>query len=84
MRSSGSNALAYGWDTQGTGIAGGEVTITLTEQDGKTHLLQHLVGAISEEMFPLMEQGTNGSSTSSPRSWKADESVTGGSGRRGP
>lgn len=51
--------LSYAWDTQGTGIAGGQVTITLTEQDGKTHLNQHFVGAISEAMFPLMEQGTN-------------------------
>jgi uncharacterized protein YndB with AHSA1/START domain len=51
--------LAYGWDTQGTGIAAGEVTVTLTEQDGKTQLVQHFVGAISEEMFPLMVKGTN-------------------------
>ncbi len=51
--------LAYGWDTQATGIAGGEVTVILAEQDGKTHLVQHFVGEISHEMFPLMEQGTN-------------------------
>jgi uncharacterized protein YndB with AHSA1/START domain len=51
--------LAYGWDAQGTGIAAGEVTITLTEEDGRTHLVQHFVGAISDEMFPLMEQGSN-------------------------
>lgn len=51
--------LVYRWDTQGTGIEAGEVTITLTERDGQTHLHQHFVGAISEEMFPLMEQGTN-------------------------
>jgi uncharacterized protein YndB with AHSA1/START domain len=51
--------LSYGWDTQGSGIAGGQVTVTLTEQDGKTHLTHHFVGAISEEMFPLMERGTN-------------------------
>jgi uncharacterized protein YndB with AHSA1/START domain len=51
--------LVYGWDRQAPGVDAGEVTVTLTEQDGKTHLHQHFVGAISDEMFPLMEQGTN-------------------------
>jgi uncharacterized protein YndB with AHSA1/START domain len=51
--------LAYGWDTQATGIAAGEVTITLTEQDGKTHLVLPFGGASGEEMFPLMVKGTN-------------------------
>jgi uncharacterized protein YndB with AHSA1/START domain len=51
--------LAYGWDAQGRGIAGGEVTVTLAELDGKTLLEQRFVGDISPEMFPLMEQGTN-------------------------
>jgi uncharacterized protein YndB with AHSA1/START domain len=51
--------LVYGWDAQGTGIAAGEVTLTLTEGDGKTQLVQHFVGEISEEMFPFMEQGTS-------------------------
>jgi uncharacterized protein YndB with AHSA1/START domain len=51
--------LAYGWDAQGRGIAGGEVTVTLTAENGQTLLVQHFVGEISEDMFPMMEQGTN-------------------------
>lgn len=51
--------LSYGWDTQDTGIAARQVTVTLSEQDGRTELVQHFVGEISDEMFPLMEQGTS-------------------------
>lgn len=51
--------LAYGWDAQGRGIAGGEIVVTLREEDDRTLLVQRFVGDISEEMFPMMEQGTN-------------------------
>jgi uncharacterized protein YndB with AHSA1/START domain len=51
--------LVYGWDTQGRGIAGGEVTVTLTERNGQTLLEQHFIGEISDDMFPMMQQGTN-------------------------
>lgn len=37
----------------------GAVTVTLSERDGKTLLVQRFVGTISQEMFPLMEQETN-------------------------
>lgn len=50
--------LAFGWDPQATGIAGGEVIVELTEQAGGTLLVQRFVGEISPEMFPMMEQGT--------------------------
>jgi uncharacterized protein YndB with AHSA1/START domain len=51
--------LVYGWEMQTTGVAAGEVTITFTEENGRTRLTQHYVGEISDQMFPLMEQGTN-------------------------
>ena len=49
--------LAYGWDAQGRGI-GGEVTVTFSEDNGQTLLVQRFVGDISEDMFPMMEQGS--------------------------
>jgi uncharacterized protein YndB with AHSA1/START domain len=51
--------LVYGWDAQGRGITAGEVTVTLTEDNGQTLLVQRFVGEISEDMFPMMKQGTN-------------------------
>ena len=33
--------------------------MTLTEEDGGTLLVQRFVGEVSEEMLPMMEQGTN-------------------------
>jgi uncharacterized protein YndB with AHSA1/START domain len=51
--------LVYGWETQTHGVDAGEVTVTLTEEGGRTHLEQRYVGEITDEMFPLMEQGTN-------------------------
>jgi hypothetical protein len=52
-------ALAYGWDAQGRGIGGGEATVTLTEENGQTLLVQHFRGDISDDMLPMMEQGTD-------------------------
>ncbi|MBT0772264.1 SRPBCC domain-containing protein [Kineosporia sp. J2-2] len=43
--------LVYGWD-------GGEVVVTFSEDDAKTLLVQRYTGEISDEMFPVMEQGT--------------------------
>jgi uncharacterized protein YndB with AHSA1/START domain len=37
--------LVYGWDAQGRGVAGGQVTVTLTEQNGQTLLEQLFVAA---------------------------------------
>jgi uncharacterized protein YndB with AHSA1/START domain len=51
--------LVYGWEYQTRGVDAGEITVTLSEQDGKTLLVQRFVGAISDDMFPLMDQGTN-------------------------
>jgi uncharacterized protein YndB with AHSA1/START domain len=52
--------LAYGWDAQTTGVADGEVVVTLAPADrGGTQLVQHNVGRISDGMLPLMEQGCN-------------------------
>lgn len=41
------------------GLGGSEVTVTLTEHDGQTTLVQHFVGHIRADMFPMMRQGTN-------------------------
>lgn len=40
-------------------IPGGRVTVILTEQDGKTELVQHYIGGADDNLFPMMEQGTN-------------------------
>ena len=50
--------LVFGWGGQ-RGLGGGEITVTLSDDGGKTRLVQHFVGEITEEMFPMMEQGTN-------------------------
>jgi uncharacterized protein YndB with AHSA1/START domain len=50
--------LVYGWGQQ-RGLDGGEITVTLSDDGGKTRLVQHFVGEVSDEMFPMMEQGTN-------------------------
>lgn len=51
------------WSTAGTpraaGSPGGEVTVTCSEQDHQTLLVQRFVGGISEDMLPMTEQGTN-------------------------
>jgi uncharacterized protein YndB with AHSA1/START domain len=51
--------LVYGWEAQGRGIGGGEVTVTFSEENGQTLLVQRFVGDISKDMLPMMEQGTN-------------------------
>lgn len=50
--------LVFGWDDQRM-IPAGMVTVTLTEHDGVTDLVQHYVGGADDELFPMMEQGTN-------------------------
>lgn len=51
--------LAYGWASQAPGVDAGTITITLTDQGPQTLLVQRFEGEISEQMYPLMEQGTN-------------------------
>ncbi|GAC1338451.1 MAG: SRPBCC domain-containing protein [Candidatus Dormibacteria bacterium] len=51
--------LVFAWETQGHGIAAGQISVTLTEVHGATLLVHDFVGHISDEMFPMMEQGTN-------------------------
>ena len=50
--------LVFGWDDQRM-IPGGTITVTLTEEAGKTKLVQHYIGGADENLFPMMEQGTN-------------------------
>lgn len=53
--------LVYGWETQGvTGVAAGEVEVVFRDLgDGRTEIVQSYHGEISDEMFPMMAQGTN-------------------------
>lgn len=50
--------LVYGWEAQ-RGLDGAQITVTFSDDGGKTRLVQHFAGEISDEMFPMMEQGTN-------------------------
>ena len=52
--------LVYGWERQTTGVDEGEVELTFADlPDGRTEMTHRYVGEISDEMFPMMEKGSD-------------------------
>jgi hypothetical protein len=50
--------LAFAWDAQ-RGLGAAEVTVTFKDLGGKTELVSHYAGYISDVIQSFMLQGTN-------------------------